>query len=326
MNKVINNIGSRNVTLDVLRILACVGVIVVHTAGAPIVHGWVKAGSNEYKMCVVMDAFVRWCVPIFVMLTGFFLLNPQKGLPLKKLYGKNILHIIISLVFWTLFYAVTLHWRWYPFGGQDSHFWYIGMCIGLYISMPVLRMIAANNKLLSYSCWLWLFIRCYYFVGRFVELPFIFTDFVYTDYVGYCLWGWYISQVELKSWHKRLVYMLGFTGLVANIVVPLVSSVSITAYETPPVICTSVALFLFFIEHPINLSDRVNKVIFDLSKSTFGIYMVHIFVLTELHSRVYRFIQQPILLTVVIVGAAFVISYGIVWIIRRIPFVGKWVV
>ena len=201
------------------------------------------------------------------------------------------------------------------------------MCIGLYISMPVLRLMAFNKRLLLYSCWIWLLIRCYFFIGRFVELPIVITDFVFTDFVGYCLFGWYISQVELKIWHTRLVYLLGIVGVGVgvNIVVSLVSSVSVTAYETPSVICTSIAVFLFFLKHPVNLSDRLKKVIFDLSKSTFGIYMVHIFVLTEIHSRVYRFVEQPVLLTMLTVGATFVISYGMIWIIRRIPFVGKWV-
>ncbi len=317
---------SRNVSLDVLRIVACFGVVAIHVSGGPIFHGWVKAGCDGYAIYVVMGALVRWAVPVFVMLTGFFFLDPQKELPLKKLFKRNILRLIVAQIFWTAFYALTLHWRWYPFGGQDSHFWYIGMCIGLYISMPVLRMIAANNKLLTYSCWLWLLIRCYYFVGRFVELPLVFTDYVYTDYVGYCLFGWYISRVELKTWHKRLIYLLGIAGLVVNVTVPFVSSASVSNYEAPSVICTSIALFLFFVEHPINLSDRVNNVVYDMSKSTFGIYMVHVFVLTELHSRVYRFIQHPVLLTVMTVGATFLISYGIIGVIRRIPVVKKWVV
>ncbi len=316
---------NRNYSLDILRILACIGVIVVHTAGGPIFHGWVKPRDMEYAMYTIMEAPTRWS-PVFVMLTGFFFLNPQKELPLKKLYGKNVLHLVVAQIFWTLFYAATIHWRWYPFGGQDSHFWYIGMCIGLYISMPVLRLMAVNDKVMVYSCWIWLLIRCYFFIGRFVELPIVFTDFVFTDFVGYCLFGWYISQVELKIWHRRLVYLFGVVGAGVNVVVPLVSSVSVNGHATPSVICTSIAVFLFFLKHPVNLSDRLKKVIFDLSKSTFGIYMVHIFVLTEIHSRVYRFVQQPILFTLLTVGATFVISYGMIWIIRRIPFVGKWVV
>lgn len=40
--------------------------------------------------------------------------------------------------------------------------------------------------------------------------------------------------------------------------------------------------------------------------------MVHIFVLTEIYSRVYRFVEQPVLLTMLTVGATFVISYGMI--------------
>lgn len=317
---------NRDLSLDILRIIACVGVITIHTAGSFIYHGMVTHGSPEYVMCVIMGAFVRWSVPVFAMLTGFFLLRPDKQLPIRKLYEWNVLHLVASQVFWTCFYALTLHWRWYPFGGQDSHFWYIGMCIGLYISMPVLRIIAADVKVLSYSCWIWLFIRCYLFVGRFVNLPIVFTDFVFTDYMGYCLWGYYITQIHLKSWHRKLIYAFGIAGVLANIIVPFVSSVSVAAYETPNVICTSIALFLYVIEHPLHISPRIGNWITQLSKATLGVYMVHMFVLIELFSRMYRFIQQPILLTVLCVGAVFVISCGIVWVLKKIPFVGKWVV
>ena len=104
------------------------------------------------------------------------------------------------------------------------------------------------------------------------------------------------------------------------------SSTSITAYETPNVICTSIALFLFVIEHPIRISSELSIWITKLSKATLGIYMVHMFVLIELFSRMYKYIQQPVLLTILCVGIVFVISLGIIVVIKRIPFVGKWVV
>lgn len=317
---------SRNISLDLLRVVACIAIITIHTAGAPVYNGLVEFGSAEYGMCVIMGALVRWSVPIFVMLTGYFFLKPEKQLLIKKLYGWHTLHLIVSQFFWTCFYALTLHWRWYPFGSQNNHFWYIGMCIGLYISMPVLRLIAANAKILCYSCWLWLFIRCYFFVGRFVDLPIVFTDFVFSDYVGYCLWGYYISQIQLKSWHKKTIYTLGIAGVLANIIVPFLSSTSITAYETPNVICTSIALFLFVVEHPVHISSKLSIWITKLSKATLGIYMVHMFVLIELFSRMYKYIQQPVLLTILCVGMVFVISLGIIVVIKKIPFVGKWVV
>ena len=317
---------NRYFSLDILRILACVGVITIHTAGSFSHHSLVAVGSFDYVSCIIIGALVRWSVPIFVMLTGFFFLKQDKQLSIKKLYGWNILHLVVSQVFWTCFYALTLHWQWYPFGGQDSHFWYIGMCIGLYVSMPVLRMIASNAKILSYSCWIWLFIRCYFFVGTFIDVPIEFTDFVFTDYVGYCLWGYYISTIQFKSWHKKLVYLLGIIGLIANILIPIVSSISISAYEAPTAICTSIAVFLFAIDHPLQLAGGMAKFLTNLSKATLGIYMVHMFVLIELFSRLYRYVQQPVLLTVLCVCAVFVISSGIVWVLKKIPYVGKWVV
>ena len=318
----------RNVSLDVLRIMACFGVIIVHTAGSYVYHNLVGVGSLYWQESVVMDGLVRWCVPIFVMLTGFFFLNLDKELPLKKLYGKKILRLMISVIFWTLFYAITIHTMpYYPFGSQNSHFWYIGMCIGLYISMPVMRMIASNEKLLSYSCWIWLFIECYCFIGRYVEVPIVFTDYVFTDYVGYCLWGYYLSCVKLTKKQEVCIYILGLIALIVNSIIPLFSyTTKGFAYETPGVVFSSLALFLFVLRHPLHFGNRIYKVIGYVSKLTLGIYMVHIFVLTEIFFRVYSFITNPVLLVPVIVLAVFFISLVISIIISKIPFVGKWVV
>ena len=317
---------SRNVSLDLLRILACLGVITGHTAGSFTFYDYVEIGSLHWQESVVMNGLIRWSVPVFAMLTGFFSLNPNKALPLKKLYGNKVLRLVISVIFWTCFYALTLHSKWYPFGRLDNHFWYIGMCIGLYISMPVLRMIASDEKLLSYSCWIWLGIRTYYFIGRFVEVPIAITDYVFADFVGYCLWGYYLSRIKMSKKQAVCVYVFGLVVLVTNCVVPLFTHTILFGNETLGVIIPSLAIFLFALKHSCHVGDRLEKAIENVSKLTFGIYMVHVFVLAELFSRMYRFIQQPILLTMICVGAVFVISFGIVWAIKKIPFVGRWVV
>ena len=54
--------NDRNYSLYFLRILACLAVIMIHTAGSPIYHNMVEQGSLWYNECLVMDALSRWSV------------------------------------------------------------------------------------------------------------------------------------------------------------------------------------------------------------------------------------------------------------------------
>lgn len=325
-----NDIQQRNYSMDVLRIVACLGVVLHHVTSSMYAMGYVDSGSKEWMFNTALYNFTKWSVPIFVMITGFFFLNPAKELPLKKLYGKYILRLVLSLVFWTWFYAIILqciYVCYYPFGGQDNNFWYIGMCIGLYISMPVLRIVAANDKLLSYSCWIWLFIRFYLYIGKYVEVPIVFTDYVYTGYVGYCLWGYYLSRLKLDQKQERAMYIVGLVSLVVTVVLPVVSDGKVSfSFESPGPILISIAMFYFVIKHPVQLSSKATKIISHLSAMTFGIYMVHTFVAIETFTRIHRFIPNVYLLSLASFIVTFVLSYVIILIIKQIPILKKWVV
>lgn len=324
------NVLQRNQSMDILRIIACIGVIITHVTASVFAQRYAEIGSCSWYFCSVVNNLVHWPVPIFVMITGYFFLKPEKELPLKKLFGKNILHLVLTLVFWTWFYALFLHSLYvgyYPFGGQHTNFWYIGMCIGLYMSMPVLKVIAADQKLLSYSCWIWLFIRLYYYVGKFVDVPIVFTDHVFGGYVGCCLWGYYLTRLKLNRSSVRIIYTVGLLSWIATMILPLATGGRVTfAFEDPGTIFTSIAIFLFVIKHPVKLSQRIGNWITHLSSMTLGIYMVHTFVVIEVFTRIHRFIPNVFVLVPVSIIVIFVFSYIIILIIKQIPVLKKWVV
>jgi surface polysaccharide O-acyltransferase-like enzyme len=317
----------RNQAMDVLRILACMGVILAHSAVMCFTIHVMEKGSAEWIMCYIIKKVALWSVPAFTMLTGFFFLNPEKKLPLNKLYGKNTLRLALALVFWTLFNAVTVHSRYYPYGGVETNYWYVGMCIGLYISMPVLRRIAANDKLLKYSCWIWFFIRCYYCIGKYVDVPIVFTDYVFAEFVGYCLWGYYLSRIKLNRKKTIMAYFVGIVCLLAVALVPLLTNSKVVFEYADPITAIAVfAIFLYFIKHPLNYCDRTERFLAHFSKATFGIYLAHTFVVIETFSRLYRFFPNPYVLVPVAFCVILGLSYVITIIIKQIPFLRDWVV
>ena len=317
----------RNQSMDVLRILACTGVIFAHSGAMCFTIDIVEEGTLEWMVCFIIRKVLLFSVPVFALLTGFFFLNPEKTLPLKKLYGKNTLRLVLALDFWTLLNAVTIHAGYYPFGGINTNFWYVGMCIGLYISMPVLRRIAVNDKLLSYSCWIWLIIRGYYCLERYVEVPFVITDYIFTEFVGYCLWGYYLYRISLSRKQIRVVYLVGLVAALTVLALPLLTKQKVDFDYTDPIPAFAVfALFLFVIKHPLHLSEKKEKVLTHFSKATFGIYMVHSFVVIVAFSRLYRFFPNPFVLVPIAFCFIFGLSYVITLIIKQIPILKHWVV
>ena len=315
----------RNISLDIARILACIGVITIHTAGGPIVHHMVEDGSIGWALCNIIDACVRWCVPLFVMISGYFFLGADK--PIRSIYSKYVLRLVLSLIFWALFYAIILHWNVYPFDKLSGHFWFIGMMIGMYISIPVLRPVAQNQQLLRYSVWVWFGLEIYKFIGRYAALPIAVSDFVFTDYVGYFLLGYYVKSLVLSKRQEGWLYIAALLCLAVTIALPVcLNDKSVFNYESPNVIITTLAIFYFFAHRTIECGTKTKQLIAHLSACSFGIYMVHMFWLVELFSRIHRFMQSPILEIPVCIGAVFAFSWLTVFIIKKIPYINKYIV
>lgn len=304
---------TRNLSLDILRIIACLGVIMIHTSGSPIYHIMVEPGSLWYNECLALDALSRWSVPIFAMLTGYFMLDPNRELPIRTLFSKYILRLVVALIVWSIFYAMTLHAPYYPFGIQGGHFWYVGMCISLYLAMPIMRLITRHQTVLKYFCWVWLGMMLYRFAGNFIALPFDLHEHIFVDFVGYCLWAYYLKSMTLSDKVRYAIYAGGVVGLVVTIICAILAQNGDTAffqYTSPNVIVTTFALFLLFSNLHIAAGEKLTKCITTISKCTFGIYMVHMWVLIQIFFRVHRFIPNPLPLCIICVFAAFAIGGG----------------
>ena len=321
---------NRNVSLDILRILACIAVITIHTAGSIDYHGLAEPGSFDWIFGETLDALSRWSVPIFAMLTGVFFLNPQKDISLKKLYTENIIRLISVMVFWVIVYSITLKKIFYPFDKSlCGHFWYLGMTIGLYLAMPILRKIAADDSLLHYFCWVWLGCKVYLFIGKFIVLPFNLYSLLFVDYAGYCLWAYYLSKIKLQKSYEILLYLFTTIALIITVSAYMITKSRTSfwsEYDSVPTIITSIGLFYFFSHITIKLPSSNVKWIQNCAQCTLGIYAVHILLLTECFTRIHRFIPSWPITVIISIVSVFIIGWIITFILKKIPVIGKYIV
>ena len=140
--------GGRLAYADLLRAVAMLAVIIVHLAGSQL--GNVPVGSAEFHVLNAYDGLTHWCVPVFIMLSGMFLLDPKHSLSSSKLFFGHILRMLVALVVWGTAYALVtqvsaagLSWEsvkaalWQVLQGKTHfHLWFLYMIVGLYLITP----------------------------------------------------------------------------------------------------------------------------------------------------------------------------------------------
>ena len=101
----------RTVWIDLLRVSAICLMMLYHLCGkgmwwATTEQYQTSFFSVEYRTLIFFHMISRICIPVLLMISGMFLLDPEKELSIKKLFAHNILRIFLSLVFWNALYSI----------------------------------------------------------------------------------------------------------------------------------------------------------------------------------------------------------------------------
>ena len=98
-------------------------------------------------------------------------------------------------------------------------------------------------------------------------------------------------------------------------------------YEYPNIVVISVGVMIFFKEYvsKTRFIVRFAKPIQELSKLTFGIYLIHLLILEICYSLGVNIqILHPIISIPLLAVIVFICSGGIIWLLRKIPVVGTY--
>jgi len=138
--------------LDLARVVAIAAVVMVHEAGKGVgARGPHDPATPGWWAAVVLDAASRWCVPVFLMVSGALLLDPRRTDPPGVFYRRRAARIGVPLVVWTAGYLVFGHvYLGRPIGIRDvaravgsgspfMHLYYLYVIAGLYLLAPFLR-------------------------------------------------------------------------------------------------------------------------------------------------------------------------------------------
>lgn len=144
----------RILSLDALRIVAAFSIVMQHVGGQFLPMSFPSA---EWEIRNLYISVAQWGVPVFFMISGALFLSSDKPLDVRRLFGKNLLRIVYAFLFWSIIYVVVIEGL-----GQGLKivfisvikgpppFWFLKVMIGIYLVLPVLKSIAAQEKTFSF--------------------------------------------------------------------------------------------------------------------------------------------------------------------------------
>jgi surface polysaccharide O-acyltransferase-like enzyme len=278
-------------------------VIFLHISGEIVFH---VPDINGFQWWVgnIFDSLARWCIPVFVMLSGILLLDVNKDESIWVFYKKRISRILIPIIFWTIFFLIYQYYQTYFTNGThlsirsllDSmvsgipyfHMWYLYMIIGLYLFAPFLRKIvkhSSNNEPIFFCILSFAFsMACtYYLMYRSnINIP---ATFKFVFYVPYFLAGYLINKTKFNPpvWILCAILLLSIilTGAGYHATRAAGSNNSYF-YEYLSVTVVPMSLSLLFLlkkfKKPLISSNVSNQ----LALLSFGIYLIHPAILSAL--------------------------------------------
>lgn len=148
-------LDQRSGSFDVIRVSACLAVVLLHLS-ATIVMQPDQPGTVSWHMANLIDAATRWCVPVFVMLSGALLLDAKKYASPREFWTRRMNRLLPAMIFWSVVY---LAWRAYfwkqPLSFQTIaqdliagrpyiHLYFLFLIAGLYLMTPLLSSVASS--------------------------------------------------------------------------------------------------------------------------------------------------------------------------------------
>lgn len=328
----------RDMDTDVMRILASLGVIVIHM-------------SNEETFSgIFLGGLARFSVPVFVMISGYYMLSRKPAG--RKLACKCGRLLALMLAWSGIYYGYDLACGVRTFAGigglltylftEPVHLWYIYAIIALYIFTPLLYVFVEHADRTEYRYALALT----FFFGSPVEillrsgcapvLGVILTKMKAPHLLGmvfmYLLGGYFRRYGVDRPVLRYAVYLLGVLGSAVTVAgtVWLAGSSRLESlflsFFAPNVIVQGAMVFVFCKYFPRRFPHRpewLRGAVGFLAKETLGVYLAHPLVI-----RLLRFVPMPastglsIVLRTLLV---FIVTSAAVSVLRCVPLLRRMV-
>ncbi len=159
---------TRQLDIDLIKSIAVLCIVCVHSRG----NGyWTPVGSFSWLSTLFWCTISGMGVPLFFLCSGALMLNPDKPLSMRKLFGRSIPRLLIALFFWAAVYSclhLTIGKGWSVQAAvaafkdlllfrHEPHLYFMHIIILVYACLPITRIFvkAANRAQIRYFLAIW---------------------------------------------------------------------------------------------------------------------------------------------------------------------------
>ena len=341
--------SKRDVGLDVVRAAAIVLVVTIHVAGNSLSAG---VGGLNWWGSLLWGTLARPAVPLFLLCSGALMLG--RDIPLKRLFGHNLLRIVLAMLVWALGYQLVglFPGRLNPAGlwnaventllfRHEFHFYYLHILILVYVFLPAVRVFVRNasRQETEYLLALW------FAAGILIPLLRYFPPFslIYPlnawykmgmayAAIGYGVLGLYLKRYggELAPKWYALAWAAGFILTFAGTAFFSLRSGALDERflegMSPGPMLMALGLFGRMANRE-RWPDPVVKASGRLALSAFCIYLVHILVMRVEIKLGLDVTAAPSLIVIPLATLAVMIPSCLCWeVLRHIPIVRTWLI
>jgi surface polysaccharide O-acyltransferase-like enzyme len=300
--------GGRLEYLDLLRCLAIVSVVIMHSS-SPLLF---SPDNSEVWAGLTYSSLCLFCVPALLMISGALMLRDPRPMNLSKFYGKRFIKIVIPLLAWSLIYYLVLciqagdlpnvisFAKRFLTGMWSGPLWFLYMITGIYLMVPFLRPAfsgsSSQNRALVFVC-ITFGLHALNFATRLLweqDLNRFLTGAVIPYYFGYFVLGHLLSTTDFKIPGGKpalAAIFFGSAGLTAlgefaakgaNTMLPN----TFFNYQQPLTVAMTVAIFLLFKGWKPAEAKKRAKLIREVSCLSYGIFLSHVLVLMLLTGQI----------------------------------------
>ena len=328
------------VWIDAVRVLACFMVILTHSPQS-------IEGVNHSLVYATNSFITSPCIPLFFMISGFLLL--PMNLPIKTFLKKRLTRILFPMLFFSLFSFIlvdvvmndiSLKKALYklailPFYRIEGFYWYIYSLAGLYMFAPIISkwLMNSTKKEIQYYLALWSITLIMPYISFFIpgsyhgNGDFYNPLYIFGGFLGYMILGYYLKIHAINLNNKQILLVFIATFLIC-IIQPLIYILnrnyaieipSFNAYLKIDVMMMAVCVFIFL--RKINYQKTIALVLSYIAPLTFGMYLVHGFILRYIVAPYIYQTDLPLFFIVLLTAVStFMISFFIVYLLSKLPF------
>ena len=334
----------RYLYFDVMNILACFAVVAAHHNNQ--LHSY--ADTFGWRFSLGVECLVYWAVPVFLMVSGATLMGFHQRCSLKEYFRRRFLRTVIP---WLLWSAALLVWKLKTgqiAGGEgpvhylrlilsnqvEGIYWFFGTLFGCYLLIPLLTWLTPHRKALWYA------VVCIFLLSLFQPLLARYAPIsddgitaLRNSLIIYILLGYLLNTAQLSKKQRIWLYIAGIFCVLMRFGVTWVLSAQNQATSLAvrgtkmcnTIVCSSaVFVFLKHVDWERILPAFLRKALPGLAGCSFGVYLLHKVVMyyeqqllgLTLLDMVYKTLWIPI---------TYLICISIIWLLKKIPFVGKYI-